>query len=123
VSAHPRACDKQCRRRHGDEVPVDVDEAVEQVRRQDQREREVRAAPAQAAAQQEDNRRAEEQEPDKPRLRQELHRQVVRLARHVEVAVAVAEVRHVKRARAGAGDRVVREAAPRLLPPRPAQVR
>ena len=46
-----RAGDEERERRDGDEVPVDVDERVQEERGQDERERELVPAAAEAAAQ------------------------------------------------------------------------
>ena len=79
--------------------------------------------PVQRAAQQEDAREHEEHEPDEPELGEDLHRQVVRLDRVVEVRRAVAQVQQVERAGAGSAQHVVGEAVPRLAPPGEAEVR
>src|SRR5581483_7643830 len=118
-----RAGGEERRHRDGGEVPVDVDERVQQVCGQEERECELRAAPPQAAAQEEGRRCDEQQKPDDPRLREELQRQIVRLGRDVEVRTAVEEVREPERAGAGAAEHVVGEAVPRLLPPDEAEVR
>ena len=81
------------------------------------------AGSAAAADDQPADRAEEESHADEPGLAQELDGQAVRLDRLVEARLAVAQVRDVERAGAGAVDRVRLPAVPGLLPPPPAEVR
>ena len=121
--ADERTGDEERERRDGHEVPVDVDERVQEVRGQDERERKLVPTAAEAAAQERSCTEEEQDEPDDARLGEELQRQVVRLDREVEVARAEAKVREVERAGAAADELVAAEFPPGLPPPDEAEIR
>ena len=112
-----------------DEVPVVVEEPVDEERGHDEPERQRRLAlvalePPERAPRPEQRRahRADpEREPDDPRLGRELERQVVRLE-HVHARVPELPVHDLERPGAGPAERLGREPVPRLLPPAPAVV-
>ena len=107
-----------------DEVPVVVDERVDEPERERDRQRGRRVAlrplePPDGA----DGRRGggrdereQERQPDEPGPGEELERDAVRL-RHRRRQVAVALARDLERVRAGARERVGLEDVPRLAPP------
>ena len=118
-----RARDEEGERGDGDEVPVDVDQRMQEVGRQNERERELVPAATQAAPEQEEGAQQEQCQADDPGLREELQRQIVRLDREVEIALAEAQVGEVERACTGAGELMAAKAVPRLAPPDEAEVR